>query len=77
MDTIHGSGNVVANLGSRGEGGCFHGTVGCSFEVDVTDLMDRCQMSDTLSKEEVQIISYYLDLAAGEEEVGEEGEGNQ
>ena len=35
----------------------------------MTDLMDRCQMGDTLSDEEVQIISYYLDLAAGEEEL--------
>ena len=48
----------------------------CCFELDVTDLMDRCQMGDTLSEEEVQIISYYLDLTAGEEEVGEEGEDN-
>ena len=48
---------------------------GCCFELDVTDLMDHCQMEDTLS-EEVQIISCYLDLTAGEgeEEVGEDGE---
>ena len=34
--------------------------------------MDHCQMGDVLS-EEVQIISDYLDLTAGE--VGEDGEG--
>ena len=39
--------------------------------------MDRCQMGDTLSDEEVQIISYYLDLTAGEEELGGESEENQ
>ena len=136
VDTIHDSGNVVANLGGGGEGGHFLGTVGvagheddmsdsyeeiqgkcnscllyliklfhiesvskikkqipifkvlqqrikkavkagCCFELDVTDLMDRCEMGDTLSEEEVQIISYYLDLTAGEEEVGEEAEDNQ
>ena len=49
---------------------------GCCFELDATDLMDHCQMGGTLSKEEVQIIPYYLDFAAGEgeEEVGEDGE---
>ena len=49
---------------------------GCCFELNVTDLMVCCQMGDTLSEEEVQIISYYLDLTAGEgeEEVGEDGE---
>ena len=26
---------------------------GCSFRLDVTDLMDQCQMGDTLSDEEV------------------------
>ena len=135
VDTIHDSGNVVANLGGGGEGSHFRGTVGvaghqdymsdsydeiqgkckscllyliklfriksmfkikkqiptfkvlqqrikkaakagCCFELDVTDLMDRCQMGNTLSEEEVQIISYYLHLTAGEEEVGEEGEDN-
>ena len=50
---------------------------GCSFGLDVTDLMDRCQMGDTLSEEEVQIISYYLDLTAGEEELGGELEENR
>ena len=49
---------------------------GCSFGLDVTDLMDRCQMGETLSEEEVQIISYYLDLTAGEEELGGESEKN-
>ena len=47
--------------------------MGCCFEKDVTDLMDCCQMGDVLSEEEVQIISYYLDLTGGE--VGEDGEG--
>ena len=46
--------------------------MGCCFEKDVTDLMDRCQMGNVLSEEEVQIISYYLDLTAGE--VGEDGD---
>ena len=48
--------------------------VGCCFEKYVIDLMDHCQMGDVLS-EEVQIISYYLDLAAGE--VGEDCEGEE
>ena len=33
-------------------------------------------MGDTLSEEEVQIISYYLDLTASEEEFGGESEEN-
>ena len=42
-------------------------------------MMDRCQMGDALMDEEMQIISYYLDLTAGEgegdnDEHGEEGE---
>ena len=44
---------------------------GCCFEKDIIDIMDHCQMGDVLSSE-VQIISYYLDLTAGE--VGEDGE---
>ena len=34
-------------------------------------------MGDTLSEEEVQIISYYLDLTAGEGDDDEEGSRNE
>ena len=52
---------------------------GHCFQIDVTDMMDRCQMGDALRDEEMQIISCYLDLAAGEgegdnDEHGKEGE---
>ena len=49
--------------------------MGCCFVKDVTDLMDRCQMGDVLSEEEVQIISCCLELTEGE--VGEDGEGEE
>ena len=31
---------------------------GHCFEIDVTDMMDRCQLGDVLMEEEVQIISH-------------------
>ena len=48
--------------------------MGHCFEIDVTDMRDCCQMGDVLMEEEVQIVSYYLDLAAGEGEDSEHGE---
>ena len=48
--------------------------MGRCFEIDVTDMMHYCQMGDVLREEEVQIISYYLDLAAGEGEDSEHRE---
>ena len=47
--------------------------MGHCFEIDVTDIMDHCQMGDVLT-EEVQIISYYLDLTEGDGEDLEHGE---
>ena len=39
---------------------------GCTFLKDVMDIIDRFTMGDIMSGEELEIIKYHLDLAAGE-----------
>ena len=52
------------------------GKAGYTFMKDVTDMMDRFTMGDSMSPEEIQIIKYQLDLAAGAGGLDDSGSGD-